>query len=412
MNRMSKRPAPGMVLGFIALFVAFTATAWASVPRDSVGSAKIKADAVRSKHIKDGAVQFRDINTRTVARLSVPGEQGPAGEPGPGPTEEQIAQAVEDFCAEDVCRGSNGAPGPGPTEEQVAEAVAEFCSEGACDGPAGEPGPAGPVGHAGDTGAQGEPGATGDAGPAGPAGDTGPAGADGAPGADGVDGQDGEPGRPPTEEEVAAAVEAFCSDGACKGDTGATGPKGDTGDTGPIGPQGEQGLEGPRGASAFDPIPGGAVLRGTVGLDLQVEPMTGGGDYGIEASLGGVPSPLLDDPQVLVQTGTWMTIDDTQGPEPIPDADQMAKGNPDTECPVPADDEDDGWWDQLDELTAAPGNVCVYVLESDHADQFIGFGRGFGFKLLWRHVDDDTGSAPADNPADMFATTVWVYAEG
>lgn len=152
-----------------------------------------------------------------------------------------------------------------------------------------------------------------------------------------------------------------------------------------------------------------SVMRGAIGLDLQVAAGQTG-DYGVEANLTEIPPVPVDDPNIFVQTGTWMSVDATQGPIPALDPDQAAKGDANTTCPVPADPDENGWWDQVDELTAAAGDVCIYIMESDHADNFIGFGRGYGFKLLWDRVDDNTGSAdPNDNPEDMFVTGVWVY---
>jgi len=76
----------------------------------------------------------------------------------------------------------------------------------------------------------------------------GPQGEPGEPGAsppapddgrDGTDGSDGADGRPPTGQEIAAGVAAFCADGRCQGPQGppgAAGPAGATGAQGPPGP--------------------------------------------------------------------------------------------------------------------------------------------------------------------------------
>lgn len=106
--------------------------------------------------------------------------------------------------------GERGPAGPGPSASEVLFAVTAYCdSRGNCRGPAGSPGPGG---------AKGEPG------------EPGPTGQTGADGATGARGPQGEQGRPPTAEEIAAAVAAYCGTGAC------TGPKGDTGATGADGP--------------------------------------------------------------------------------------------------------------------------------------------------------------------------------
>lgn len=69
------------------------------------------------------------------------GVEGPAGESGPeGPRGSD---------------GANGQQGPGPTDEQIQQAVARFCDNGFCrggQGPIGETGPIGPAGPAGPPG--------------------------------------------------------------------------------------------------------------------------------------------------------------------------------------------------------------------------------------------------------------------
>lgn len=67
-------------------------------------------------------------------------------------------------------------------------------------------------------------------GPQGEQGEQGEPGETPPPGEDGVDGL---PGRPPTAEEIADAVAAYCDGGACKGDPGADGAPGADGPAGP-----------------------------------------------------------------------------------------------------------------------------------------------------------------------------------
>lgn len=111
--------------------------------------------------------------------------------------------------------GAQGEPGRPPTGFEIATAVESYCdSRGNCRGAPGPPGPSGPGGPQGPQGGAGERGSD---------------GAQGAPGSAGANGKDGAPGRPPTAEEIASAVAAYCSTGACqgaKGDTGATGATG------------------------------------------------------------------------------------------------------------------------------------------------------------------------------------------
>ena len=118
----------GNVTATLALFVALGGGAYAAatLPRNSVGAKQIKADAVTSAKVKDGALIAADFAPGTLQAL--PGAQGPRGETGPpGPA---------------GAAGKDGAAGPA--------------------GPTGAAGPAGPAGQRGPTGPAG---ATGPPGP-------------------------------------------------------------------------------------------------------------------------------------------------------------------------------------------------------------------------------------------------------
>lgn len=130
--------------------------------------------------------------------------EGPRGERGPGPTQEQINSAVRDYLRENPPQNGRtptpaevaqavanylqeNPPEPGrpPSEEEIRSAVTAYCSEDNCVGPQGE---------TGKTGEKGEKGEKGDK---------------------------GDPGRPPLPEEIAGAVEAFCREsGMCQGPRG------------------------------------------------------------------------------------------------------------------------------------------------------------------------------------------------
>lgn len=115
--------------------------------------------------------------------------------PGRPPTDAEIAAAVAAFCAAGECEGDTGPAGPqgetvvgpqgaqgpagpqgetgpqgpqgpqgeqgpGPSDAQVAAAVEAFCADGRCvgdQGPQGDPGPQGEQGPQGDPGVDGEP---------------------------------------------------------------------------------------------------------------------------------------------------------------------------------------------------------------------------------------------------------------
>jgi hypothetical protein len=89
-------PSPAMVIASLALFIALGGLAYAaSLPRNSVGSAQLRADAVGSSEIRARAVGSSEIRDRSLrlsdvsgsVRRSLRGRQGPAGPAGPpGPT--------------------------------------------------------------------------------------------------------------------------------------------------------------------------------------------------------------------------------------------------------------------------------------------------------------------------------------
>lgn len=107
------------------------------------------------------------------------GATGETGAAGPPPSNIQIARAVASYCAGGVCRGAS------VTAAQVKAAVAEYCNaNGQCKGPTGASGSNGSDGATGAAGSGGEKGDPGDPGPAGP---------------------------PPSDEQVAAGVAAYCS---------------------------------------------------------------------------------------------------------------------------------------------------------------------------------------------------------
>jgi hypothetical protein len=116
------------------------------------------------------------------------GAEGPAGPPGPGPSDAQVYAAVANYLADNPVTAAGPTSAeiavavanylrdypPGPTPEQVSTAVASYLT---ANPPA-----------AGEPGTDGADGATGPPGPEGPQGETGP---------------------PPSAEDVAAAVQAW-----------------------------------------------------------------------------------------------------------------------------------------------------------------------------------------------------------
>lgn len=106
-----------------------------------------------------------DAPTKSEVEKAQEGAQGPQGPAGENATEDQISDAVRDYCfAHGGCigvPGQIGAAGPGPTEDQIAAAVADYCAaNGNCTGPAGAAGANGADGAPGAPGAAGADGAT------------------------------------------------------------------------------------------------------------------------------------------------------------------------------------------------------------------------------------------------------------
>jgi hypothetical protein len=81
--RRAQRHVRSNLVAYLALFVALGGTSWAAVslPRNSVGSAQLKSNAVTSAKVRDGSLQLRDF--RSADRTRLRGPAGAAGAPGP-----------------------------------------------------------------------------------------------------------------------------------------------------------------------------------------------------------------------------------------------------------------------------------------------------------------------------------------
>jgi hypothetical protein len=77
------RVSPALVVASLALLIALAETGWATVsqlvPRNSVGTAQLRNNAVTSAKIRNGQIRLADLH-RTARR---PGPRGPAGPAGP-----------------------------------------------------------------------------------------------------------------------------------------------------------------------------------------------------------------------------------------------------------------------------------------------------------------------------------------
>ena len=75
MSRLWKhRPSPAMIVAMLALFVAMGGTGYAvsKLPKGSVGSAQIRKNAVRAKHIKAGSITTAKLAQSTLSALRAP----------------------------------------------------------------------------------------------------------------------------------------------------------------------------------------------------------------------------------------------------------------------------------------------------------------------------------------------------
>jgi hypothetical protein len=92
----SHRPSPAMVVAFIALLLALGSGAYAQlrIPRNSVGTAQLKANAVTSPKVRAGSLLRSDFRAGQLPRgpagpagaagaRGATGERGPAGPAGP-----------------------------------------------------------------------------------------------------------------------------------------------------------------------------------------------------------------------------------------------------------------------------------------------------------------------------------------
>ena len=121
-KRFRERLTYANVTASLALFIALGGTSYAlTLPRNSVGSAQIRANAVGASEIRTAAVRSREIRNRSIrtsdlsvsARRSLRGAKGDAGPQGPaGPAAARYFAAVS--AAGQFVRG-NATSGGHPT---------------------------------------------------------------------------------------------------------------------------------------------------------------------------------------------------------------------------------------------------------------------------------------------------------
>ena len=95
MTRLRLRLSYANVTATLALFIALGGSSYAALrlPRNSVGSAQIRAGAVHSSEVKNGSLRTADLSAST--RRALRGATGPAGAQGPaGPPAARFFAAV------------------------------------------------------------------------------------------------------------------------------------------------------------------------------------------------------------------------------------------------------------------------------------------------------------------------------
>lgn len=182
-----------LVLGLVGGVGGSLALSWTRA--DEAEATAVEAESERDQAV--AAIEDLCAQVEALGRTCVEdpadfeGAEGPAGPPGPGPSDAQVYAAVADYFVDNpiTAEGPSSAEiaaavaeylrdfPPGPTPEQVSAAVADYLT---AHPPA-----------AGEDGEDGAPGAAGPSGPPGPQGETGPA---------------------PSAEAIAAEVEQFMTE--------------------------------------------------------------------------------------------------------------------------------------------------------------------------------------------------------
>ena len=122
-------------LALLALFVALGGTSYAAVklPKNSVGSAEIKAGAVASSEVKDRSLRARDFAAGQLPKGDA-GSQGPAGPQGP--KGDKGDQGIPGEPGQDATRGpvpaarvNNTGVTPPQTIARASETIVKFATE-------------------------------------------------------------------------------------------------------------------------------------------------------------------------------------------------------------------------------------------------------------------------------------------
>lgn len=114
MKRRIHLPSPAIVVACLALAVSLSGVSYAAgvLPRGSVGTAQLKADAVTSQKVRNGSLQAADFKPGQLPVGSA-GPRGPQGDKGePGTRGEKGDRGERGLKGDTGPRGPAGAQGP------------------------------------------------------------------------------------------------------------------------------------------------------------------------------------------------------------------------------------------------------------------------------------------------------------
>ena len=136
-------------------------------------------------------------------------------------------------------------------------------------------------------------------------------------------------------------------------------------------------------------VTAGVIQRGVVGGDFDTQLPPGGlvgADWGVDESFHPAADNLIHDGNVFIVVSGWQNAGGQTAPTT-------------SDGPGPCTG-------TINNPTAPPGDVCIYVTGSDNAVNLAGdsvaFGTGgskFGFKLLWDSAHN----------GDSYVDAVWAY---
>jgi hypothetical protein len=113
MTRITRhKPSPALITSIVALVVAMGGTSYAAIklPRNSVGSAQLRSNAVTSAKVRNGSLLKQDFKASQLPRgpQGVQGPQGPQGPAGPAGANGATHVVVTDSAGATVAADADG----------------------------------------------------------------------------------------------------------------------------------------------------------------------------------------------------------------------------------------------------------------------------------------------------------------